>query len=100
NPWMYHISNLLIHLLTCISLYYFLRLLKLPNFIAFVFTLLFSIHPLFASAVSWVPSRGDLLIALFGLWMFIHFHKHILSGKLVYFFLSTLFFILAIFSKE
>jgi tetratricopeptide (TPR) repeat protein len=74
--------------------------LKIPNFVSFILTLIFSVHPLFASAVSWVPSRGDLLIALFGLWIFISFHKHIITGKPVYFILNAVLFALAIFSKE
>ena len=100
NPWMYHLSNLIYHLLTVVSLYYFLRLLKFKNLTALLATLLFAVHPLLASAVSWVPARGDLLIGLFGLLSFITFLKEISTGKQLWFFLHAIAFFAALFSKE
>jgi tetratricopeptide (TPR) repeat protein len=100
DAWMYHLSNLLIHLLTCITLYYFLRSLNFKNITAFFFTLLFSVHPLFASAVSWVPARGDLLIAFFSLLLFLSFKKHLATNKIIYYLLHIILFSLVIFTKE
>jgi tetratricopeptide (TPR) repeat protein len=100
NPWMYHLTNLLIHLLNCITLYFFLRQLQFRNLTSLLLTLLFSVHPLFASAVSWVPARGDLLIVLTGLLLFITFNKYYTSGKQGYILLHTILFFLSLFSKE
>ena len=100
NPWIFHFTNLLYHLFTVISLYFLLRLLRFSYLTAFMATLLFSVHPLLSSAVSWIPARGDLLIGLFGVLLFITFIKYWTSNKIVYVLLHTILFTLALFSKE
>jgi len=100
RPIYFHITNLLLHLLTVLSLYFFLRSLKIKNLAALFGALLFSVHPLLASSVSWVPSRGDLLLGLFGVLLFTCFDRFFVTGKKIYFFLHFLLFTLAIFSKE
>ena len=98
--WMFHITNLAIHILTCISLYYFLIFLKLKRYTAFLLSLLFACHPLFASGVGWIPSRGDILIGLLGLNLFLTFGKYFTTGKFYYFVLHVLLFLITIFTKE
>ncbi|MGG9970147.1 tetratricopeptide repeat protein [Ferruginibacter sp. SUN002] len=98
--WMFHISNLVIHILTGIALYFFLLLLQPSRLVAFSLALLFSIHPLFASGVGWVPSRGDILIGLLGVLLFITFHHQIVKKSVVYFFLHSLTFLIILFTKE
>ncbi len=98
--WMFHITNLLIHILTCISFYYFLQFLQLKKYTAFVIALLFAVHPLFASGVGWIPSRGDILIGLFGLQLFLTFGLYYRTGKIVYMVLHILLFCITVFTKE
>ena len=98
--WMFHITNLLIHILTCISLYFFLQFLSLKRYTAFLLSLLFAVHPLFASGVGWIPSRGDILIGLFGLNLFLTFGKYFTTGKFYYFILHVVLFLITIFTKE
>jgi len=104
KPWIYHFSNLILHICTVISFYFLLRTLLIKNLTAFFFALIFSIHPLLSAAVSWVPARGDLLMALFGMLSFITFINYCrvkeIRWKVIYFLLHTLLFILTIFSKE
>lgn len=98
--WMFHITNLIIHILTCVSLYYFLQFLSLKRYTAFLLSLLFAVHPLFASGVGWIPSRGDILIGLFGLNLFLTFGKYFKTGNLTYLFLHAILFVITIFTKE
>ncbi len=100
NPWIYHVTELVYHLLTVISLYYLLILLNNKKITAFLFSLLFSTLPLLSSAISWIPARGDVLIGLFGILMFLNFIKYISTGKPVYFILHSLLFLVASFTKE
>lgn len=100
SPWIYHLSNLLIHILTVISFYFLLNILRIKRFLALLIVLLFSIHPLFASDISWMPARGDLLIGLLGIWLFISFIKHISTGGIKYFILHAVLFLIIIFTKE
>ena len=98
--WMFHITNLIIHILTCVSLYYFLQFLSLKRYTAFLLSLLFAVHPLFASGVGWIPSRGDILIGLFGLNLFLTFGKYFKTDNLIYLFLHAILFVITIFTKE
>jgi tetratricopeptide (TPR) repeat protein len=98
--WMFHITNLMIHILTCICLYFFLQLLNLKRETAFLMALLFAVHPLFASGVAWVPSRGDILIGLEGLLLFITFHHYFKGRKIIFFFLHIFLFLITLFTKE
>jgi tetratricopeptide (TPR) repeat protein len=100
NPLMYHLTNIFIHIATCVSLYFFFRTLKLKDITSFVFTLIFAVHPLFTDTVSVISYRGDLLIGLLGLLLFISFVKHIITGKYIYFLLHSFFFTLILFTKE
>jgi protein O-mannosyl-transferase len=67
QPFVYHVSNIVIHAMTCCALLYLLCLLGYRRALAAAATLVFAAHPLFAQAVSWIPARGDLLLGLFGI---------------------------------
>ncbi len=98
--WMFHITNLLIHIFTCLALYFFLQILKISKPVSFFLALIFSVHPLFASGVGWVPSRGDILIGLLGILLFITFDRQIVKRSIVYFILNSFVFFTIIFTKE
>lgn len=100
KPWIYHLTNLIYHILTVISVYRLLKLLGISALSALLAALVFSVHPMLASAISWVPSRGDLLLGLFGTQTLICFIRYCRSGKIVWIILSCLAFALAMFSKE
>lgn len=100
NPWIYHVMELIYHLLTVISLYYLLIFFNLKKISSFIFCLLFSLHPMVSAAVSWVPARGDVLIGLFGILLVLNFAKYIATGKSIYFIFHAIFFLIAAFTKE
>ncbi len=100
NPWMHHLTNIVIHIASVVSLYYLLCLLRIHKRFAFAAALIFSVHPLVAGGVSWVSSRGDLLLGFFGIWLFITLIYYARSGKLTFLFAHAVCFILAVFSKE
>jgi tetratricopeptide (TPR) repeat protein len=96
----FRITNLLLHLATCICIFILFRMLKLDYRLSFLAVLLYSVHPLFNHAVIWIPSRGDLLIALFGTLSFITFLKYIEWKRIHYLLLHAAAFFVAVFSKE
>ena len=98
---VFYFTNILIHGLTGCALFYLLgQLRKNSNVAAFFLTLLFLAAPLFVHAVAWAPSRGDLLIGLFGVLTMIFFLRFIRSGNWLFGALTALMFALALFSKE
>jgi tetratricopeptide (TPR) repeat protein len=100
EPWIYHLTNLFIHILTTIVLFFFLIKLNIRKDIAFLLSLFFSINPLFANAVAWVPGRVELLLCLFSLLSLITFIEYSQNHKNSWFYLHSLVFLLALFSKE
>jgi tetratricopeptide (TPR) repeat protein len=100
KPWIYHLSNLIYHLLTVLALFTLLRKLGLKNSIAFLMSLIFAIHPVLSSNVSWIAARGDILVGLWGILMLLTFHNFTKTKKQIQFFLHVLIFMTALFTKE
>jgi tetratricopeptide (TPR) repeat protein len=100
QPWIYHLTNLLLHILTVIALFFFLKKIGIKEEISFLLSLFFSIHPLFTNAVAWIPARGDLLLGLFSMLSFITFLEYFENRKIVYLILHAFIFLQAVFSKE
>ncbi len=67
GPWIYHVTNGLLHATACVLLFSFLRSLKLGNVASTAAALLFSVHPMHVSSVAWIPGRNDVLLTCFAL---------------------------------
>jgi len=100
SPKIYHVSNLIIHILTCMGLFYLLKTLGFDRGLSFLMTLLFTVHPLFNQAVAWVPGRGDLLTGLFGILSFIMIIKFFEGNSWLCLAAHLTAFSMAVFSKE
>ena len=70
RAWLYHLENILWHLLVVFGLYALGRrlLARHPSGgrIAFWAALLFAVHPLGVHSVTWISGRKDLMCAAFG----------------------------------
>jgi protein O-mannosyl-transferase len=97
---VYHLSNLLYHILTVIVLFFLLRKLGIEDNKSFFISLLFSVHPLFTDAIAWIPGRGDLLAVLFCSISFLSFMYYDSTKNRWFFFFHSAAFLLALFSKE
>jgi protein O-mannosyl-transferase len=100
EPWIFHLSNLLLHILTVIVLFFFLKKTGIKDEISFLLALLFSINPLFTNAVAWIPARGDILLCLFSLLSFVTFMEYFDTQKKYYLYFHAVVFLLAVLSKE
>ncbi|MCK9204392.1 MAG: tetratricopeptide repeat protein [Bacteroidales bacterium] len=100
DGWAYYLSNILIHFVTCSLIFYLLTLFGKNRKIALFLTLIFSIHPLFVQTVAWAPSRGDLLLSMFGISSFVFFIRYIREKNYLFLVLCVLSFALALISKE
>lgn len=99
NPLGYHITNLLLHLLNCVLVFWLISLLSRSTIVPFVATLLFAIHPLNVEPVAWVSGRKDLFYVLFFLGSVIAYTCYLKNNKRVYYYFSICAFILSLFSK-
>ena len=100
SPFVYHFSNITIHILACCLLFILLAKLKYNKGISLLFTILFTIHPVLTQAVCWIPGRNDSLLAIFILPSFIFFIDYVETKSWKYYALHMLFFALALFTKE
>lgn len=100
NGWGWYLSNILVHGITCCLLFQLMNLVGKERRTALLITMIFAVHPLFVQTVAWVPSRGDLFLAMFGLASLITFIRYIRSGRLLFLYLNILTFGLALLSKE
>lgn len=65
NPFGYHLTNLTIYILLCISIFFFFKKIIKNNSLALISAIIYSIHPLHTENVAWVSERKDILSALF-----------------------------------
>jgi tetratricopeptide (TPR) repeat protein len=101
DPYVYHLHNLLLHLLNLCLVYILFLLVSKKPLIASIVTLLFCLHPMHIESVAWVSARKDLMYSVFFLLSLI-FYKVKLNGKSnnqLFYWFSFLFFMLSLLSK-
>lgn len=64
NPFIYHLTNLILHLAVCWTLYFLGRRLGLATVAAFAAAAVFAVHPINSEAVAGVVGRAELMMAL------------------------------------
>jgi hypothetical protein len=100
NPAGYHFTNLVIHTLNSLLLYYLAKTFVENRFFALGAALLFLLHPIHSLPIFWISGRTDMICALFYLATLILFIEYIRGGVKTYQLLSVTTFLLAIFAKE
>ena len=114
NPFGYHLTNLLLHLLNIVLVYLVGwrvtedRLLRgpavvdhpTPGVVAFSTAMLFAVHPMMTEAVGYVAARAEVLCATFFLVAFLCIRRWMIGGRRVWLLVSLLSWVLAIGSKE
>lgn len=98
--FIYHFTNFIIHLLTCILIFASLKELGTSTIYSFLTVLIFSLTPLHINAVGWIAGRGDLLAGLFSAAALLIFIKFIKLDKLVLLIPVSVLLFLAFLSKE
>ena len=107
NPHISHFFNILFYALSCVLLFILLSKIFAQytkthwyNSIPFIATLLFVAHPIHTEVVANIKSRDEIFSLLFSLACLWAVLEHLESGKILYWILSPLFFIIALLSKE
>ncbi len=100
NPSGFHLTNIFIHILNGYLIFLLLNLLFKHAHLAFGTALIFCIHPIQTSAVTYISGRADLLCAFFmllGLYFLLYYFK---SKRLYSYFLTLISVIAALLSRE
>ena len=99
NPFVFQLTNVLLHILNTVLVFFLIRRL-FKNFpIALITALFFGIHPLHVESVTWISERKDVLYTAFFLSSLIFYTNYIEKKKLRNFILSFSFFLLSALSK-
>lgn len=99
-PFIYHFSNILIHILVACLIYRLFIKLSYSRYLAALFSALFIVHPVLTQAVAWIPGRNDSLLALFVLAAFNLFLEFKDNPRPIYYLGYLFFLLLALFTKE
>lgn len=97
---IFHISNIIIHLIASFLLFIFLSKLQYKKEICFITVILFLSHPVFTTAVAWIPGRNDSLLAIFFLGALIKQIDYFNKPTILNLFLHHFLFLVCLFTKE
>jgi tetratricopeptide (TPR) repeat protein len=100
NPIGFHLTNLVLHLLNAVLLFYLLFALFSDFRISALASVLFLLHPLQTSVVSYIAGRADLLSFLFMLLAMFSFLKFVQAKNIKFYVLSLICALLALLSRE
>jgi hypothetical protein len=100
NPFNYHLTNLFLHILNAIFVFWLIYLFTKKTSVSLITALLFGIHPLHVESVAWISERKDLLYTLFflaALICYVYYLRALKTGK--YYCFSLILFVFSLLSK-
>jgi len=100
NPAGFHLTNILLHILTAIALFHFVNILYGDKLLSLLTGILFVVAPIHTEAVAYISGRADSLYALFILLGFIFYIKYLRAKDFIAYLLLLASYILALLSKE
>lgn len=105
NPFGYHLTNLIFHLLNTLLVFVLASFISKNKMVPFIASLLFGINAIQTETVAYISSRADLICIFFLLLSFISYIVYIKrlnqkSQHIQYYLLSLFSFILGLLSKE
>lgn len=98
--FVYHLSNILFHLLAACLVFLLLQKMLHRRPLAFFFSLIFLVHPVLTQAVAWIPGRNDSLLAIFIFGSFYLFLKFLEEPRLYFYIAHAVLLFLALLTKE
>jgi tetratricopeptide (TPR) repeat protein len=97
RPAGYHVTNLLFHVLSSLTVYFTLRAMLKDRWPAWLGALLFAVHPIHTESVTWISGRTDLICGFFfflSFLLYLYYRRRerwgYLIGSLVAFFFALL----------
>lgn len=100
KPWVYYLTNVLLHLGNVILLFFIFDVLLKKKRLVFAAALLFAVHPLHWEAVANIAGRSILLSAFGQLASFWFYLRYVQEGRRRDYALALVAFVAALLSKE
>ena len=100
NPIPFHLTSLIFHIINAWLVFRFIDLLTGKTNLALLISAFFAIHPFQVESVAWMSAMKIVLSSSLFLLSLIYYIKFNKSERILNYYLSILFFILALLSKE
>ncbi len=100
SPYAFHTTNVMLHIVASMLLFFFLRRYYFDFPISFLATLIFVSHPINIFSVAWIPGRNDLLLFIFLISSVIFLLEYIKTQKKYLFLIHYILFITSLLTKE
>jgi len=100
SPFIFHLTNVVLHLMNSLLVFWFVLLLRGEVLTSLVVSLLFGIHPLHVESVAWISERKDVLYSFFFLGSLIVYLTYLKTPRMKYYFLSLSLFLFSLLSKS
>ncbi|TAK54011.1 MAG: hypothetical protein EPO24_13665, partial [Bacteroidetes bacterium] len=100
QPVMYHITNVLLHIIASCLVFLVLKRIQSYREVALAGSILFAVLPVISQATAWIPGRNDSLLAVFvfaSLYMLLLYSE---TNQKKYIALHVLFFFAGLLTKE
>jgi len=100
NPIGYHLTNIILHILVALTVFWFIDILYDDNILSTVTAVFFLIHPVLTEVSCYISTRAESLYLLFFLLAFIFYIKSIHSKNIKLYILMISSYALSLLSKE
>lgn len=85
DPGVMHTTNVVLHIMNSLMLYWWLRLATRDFFRSFLAALVFAIHPAHVESVAWITERKDVLSTLFLFLTLVCYTKYAQSSRKIWY---------------
>lgn len=99
TPKIFHMTNIFLHIINCLLVFWFSFLISKRRIIAYITTLLFALHPVHVESVAWVSERKDVLYSFFFLFSLLSYYYYKRKKASYLYVLSIILFCLSMLSK-
>ncbi|MFH1383741.1 MAG: tetratricopeptide repeat protein [Candidatus Omnitrophota bacterium] len=99
NPFIFHTTNLSLHLINTVLVFWLIYLLTGNLTYCFIVSLLFGIHPLHVESVAWISERKDVLFSFFFLIAHYSYCLYLRANKKLFYVFTFCFCLLSLFAK-
>ncbi len=99
NPAGHHLTNLLLHLLNTLMLYFLLYRMTGQRWPGMVVAALFAVHPLHVESVAWIAERKDVLCGFFFMGTLLSYQRYVKHPGMIGYIRTIALFAMALMAK-
>lgn len=99
KPWLFHLTNVIIHLVNIVLLFFLLQTLRSEEKITTFILIVFALYPLQVESVAWISGRKELLYVFFFLVSLLLYSRYWETKQCILIIYSLIAFMLSLLSK-